>query len=155
MVERHILGNQAPLNIVFDCRISSVTSCSEKQSMFCIFPVANRKCDLTHFKHSVCQGKLISRFVLSPASPHKAEPLLPPLRCIDLALQWNHAGGCDAKAPHALIDTITITAVETNDMRALVMLEEVCDSWCRPPGIFTCQDLKVGVLKHHASIKET
>ena len=47
---------------------------------------------------------------------------------VDIPLQRNDAGGCDAKAANAPVNDVAIAAVEADDMSALMVLEEIRDA---------------------------
>src|SRR5262249_55436184 len=74
---------------------------------------------------------------------------------IDVALERNHARRLEALAADAPIDKVAVAAIEADDMRTLVMLEEVRDARRRFLRVLARQDFQIGVLEHHAAVAGT
>ena len=77
------------------------------------------------------------------------------IRSVDFALQRDNPGRLDSLAPHPFVHEFAIAAVEADDMRTLMMLEEICD----PSGwllrVLASENFEIGVLEHHTAISGT
>ena len=72
--------------------------------------------------------------------------------CVNVTLQSNDAGCLVAETAQTPIHRVSVFAVEANNMRALMMLEEVLNPGRLFSAIFARQDFEVGAFEHHTAV---